>query len=270
MASGGFYAAKADSTGSTAAPAKSGDKLPGSLVRKLKALKYPEIDSLSVNGQTFCKIVLWLEEEKIRLYETNDRKALREFNTTWYQHVADYCTELGIDVEGLTEQNTSAKSKALNELTNIAMHDVYRDHVEANELTMLPPPGIFVKPGGQGPKKLHELVAPLNTLLEKFALPKLAESPDDADTLAALQCIHVRLCPPKTKDSGDGGNVDLDTLPVGLEITDPVVKRAACVLRLLHGNDLQNLQTHINQVITDLQQLTADPKTDARLGRVGV
>jgi|EP00927_Polykrikos_kofoidii_P061695 RLL motif-containing protein 1 len=277
MSGGGFYSGKgkggAQGGGgggkASASPAKPGDTLPGSLVRKLKALKYPEMDAVSVNGQTFCKIVLWLEEEKIRLYEKPDRKVLRDFNRTWYEHVSDYCKELGIDSEGLDERNTAVKLKVLNGLTNLAIHDIYRDQAEANELTVAPPPKGFLKSGDQPPQKLQELVGPLNTLLETFSLPTLPDSPPDTDTLAAVQCIHTRLCPPKATKTEDGAKLDLNTLPVGIDIADPEVKRAACVLRLLHGNELQLLQVHINNVINDLQQLTADPKTDSRLGRVG-
>ena len=40
-------------------------------------------------------------------------------------------------------------------------------------------------------------------------------------------------------------------------------------LRLLHQSELRNLQTRINEIIVKAQSVTADPKTDERLGRVG-
>eukprot|EP00747_Dinoflagellata_sp_TGD_P206346 gnl/TRDRNA2_/TRDRNA2_80068_c0_seq1.p1 gnl/TRDRNA2_/TRDRNA2_80068_c0~~gnl/TRDRNA2_/TRDRNA2_80068_c0_seq1.p1 ORF type:complete len:274 (-),score=74.18 gnl/TRDRNA2_/TRDRNA2_80068_c0_seq1:203-1024(-) len=272
MAEGGFYAGKGKGGkgGGKAAAAGAGQapqapsSLPAALARKLEALNFPDMGSASLNGQEYCKIVLWLEEEKIRLYEKIDRKVLREFNKAWYSHVQDYCRELGIDATGLEEKNATIKLRILNALTNLAVHDVYRDKVEANELTLAPPPA------GAGDKadkrRLQHLIAPMNRLLDSFCLPKLPEDAADSDTVAALKCIHIRCCPP-----ADGGAepLDLDTLPVGLDIADPEVKRAAAVLRVLHGIELQQLQVNINQVINDLQQLTADPKTDARLGRVG-
>lgn len=234
------------------------------MVRKLKALAYPELDSASLSGQAFCKLVLWLEEEKIRLYEKQDRKALRDFSKQWYSHAADYAKELGVDAEGLSEGNQPVKLRVLNALTNFAVHDIYRDKVEANELSLVAPP----KPvsGGAEKQRLGHLVPALNKLLECFALPKLSDQAADTDTVAALRCIHTRVLPPA--QSG-GAALDLDSLPVGMDIPDPEVKRAAAVLRLLHGIELQQLQVNINHVINELQQLTADPKTDARLGRVG-
>ena len=43
----------------------------------------------------------------------------------------------------------------------------------------------------------------------------------------------------------------------------------AAILRMLHIEGLHELQNAINDTITELQGLTANPKTDSRLGRVG-
>ena len=51
---------------------------------------------------------------------------------------------------------------------------------------------------------------------------------------------------------------------------DPVLNDAAKVLRLLHVAELRDLQTKINEIIVAVQKLTANPKTDQRLGKVGV
>ena len=44
---------------------------------------------------------------------------------------------------------------------------------------------------------------------------------------------------------------------------------AAKILRLLHIKDLRELQTQINAAIVAVQAITANPKTDSRLGQVG-
>lgn len=260
---GGFYAGKGKSSKGSA-PAAAGPPLPGGLIRKLEALGYPEIASASLGGQAYCKIVLWLEEEKIRYYEKFDRKALRDFGKAWFSYVQDYCKELSVPCEGLNEKNMAVKLNVLNNLTNLAIHDIYRDKVEAGELTLTAPAQAA---GDDGEKqRLTNLAPSLNKLLECFRLPQLPQEPADTDTIAALRCIHTRVCVP---EQGSGTPFDLDKLPVGLQIDDPEVRRAAAVLRLLHGIELQQLQVNINQVINELQQLTANPKTDARLGRVG-
>lgn len=262
--SGGYYGGKGGG-GKVALP--SGGPLPGALTRKLEALKYPELATVSMEGQNFCKIVLWLEEEKIRYYEKKERQNLRDFGKAWYTYAVEYCKELGVVAEGLDEKNAAVKLRVLNGLTNLAIHDIYRDKAEAGELQSAPPPKGVIGASERAAAKLQDLVPALNRLLGAFSLPKLPDDAADADTIAALQCIHVRVCPPPAKDAGS--QLDLATLPVGLDVADPEVKKAACVLRLLHGNELQTLQVHINQVINELQQLTAEPNIDARLGRVG-
>ena len=41
------------------------------------------------------------------------------------------------------------------------------------------------------------------------------------------------------------------------------------LLIVFHVQDLRSLQDHVNNTIEDVQRLTADPKTDTRLGKVG-
>mmetsp|Transcript_57386 Transcript_57386/g.124735 ORF Transcript_57386/g.124735 Transcript_57386/m.124735 type:complete len:82 (+) Transcript_57386:464-709(+) len=61
----------------------------------------------------------------------------------------------------------------------------------------------------------------------------------------------------------------LDSLPLGLNTGDSVVDAAATVLRLLYIADLRELQSSVNEIIVALQEFTADPKTDSRLGKLG-
>ena len=53
-------------------------------------------------------------------------------------------------------------------------------------------------------------------------------------------------------------------------ISDSAVNEAAKIIRLLHVTDLRELQTRINEAIVAVQAITANPKTDQSLGRVGV
>lgn len=50
---------------------------------------------------------------------------------------------------------------------------------------------------------------------------------------------------------------------------DAVINEAAQILRLLHIEELRELQTKINEAIVAVQAIIADPKTDHRLGKVG-
>ena len=54
-----------------------------------------------------------------------------------------------------------------------------------------------------------------------------------------------------------------------LSISDYIINEAAKILRLLHIKDLRELQSQINHAIVAVQALTANPKTDSRLGKIG-
>eukprot|EP01125_Pyxidicula_operculata_P019126 TRINITY_DN6905_c0_g2_i1.p1 TRINITY_DN6905_c0_g2~~TRINITY_DN6905_c0_g2_i1.p1 ORF type:complete len:132 (+),score=22.27 TRINITY_DN6905_c0_g2_i1:59-397(+) len=60
-----------------------------------------------------------------------------------------------------------------------------------------------------------------------------------------------------------------EALPLGFDTGDAKVNQAALILRLLYINDLRDLQTRINELITTMQEFTAHPTTDVRLGHVG-
>lgn len=54
-----------------------------------------------------------------------------------------------------------------------------------------------------------------------------------------------------------------------LLLPDSKVDKAAAILRLMHIAELRDLQTAINEVLAFIQESTADPRTDAKLGKVG-
>lgn len=63
----------------------------------------------------------------------------------------------------------------------------------------------------------------------------------------------------------------LETYAAGLQSThDATLDNAIRALRLLHIKHLRDLQTNINETIVAVQNLTANPKTDARLGKIGI
>lgn len=48
------------------------------------------------------------------------------------------------------------------------------------------------------------------------------------------------------------------------------IDAAMRALRLVHLENLREVQTKINEAIVAVQELTADPRTDKRLGKVGL
>jgi RLL motif-containing protein 1 len=57
----------------------------------------------------------------------------------------------------------------------------------------------------------------------------------------------------------------------GMNQTEEDVEQAARILRFLQIQSLREMQTIINETIVEIQDLvTVEPKTDTRLGRVGI
>lgn len=55
----------------------------------------------------------------------------------------------------------------------------------------------------------------------------------------------------------------------GFEYENQDMEKAARILRLLQIQSLRQLQTVVNETIVSVQNLTADPRTDTKLGKVG-
>ncbi len=66
-----------------------------------------------------------------------------------------------------------------------------------------------------------------------------------------------------------GGEVNMKNLPLGFATGDSGVDNAALILRSLFIQDLRKLQSTIDETVVNVQEYTANPKTDAKLGRVG-
>lgn len=58
-------------------------------------------------------------------------------------------------------------------------------------------------------------------------------------------------------------------LDLGFDLSDPVLNKAAKILRMLYIHNLRDLQTKANELIVAVQNVTANPKTDTKLGKVG-
>lgn len=75
----------------------------------------------------------------------------------------------------------------------------------------------------------------------------------------------------QARESGtkQGKPLELSQIHLGFDLKHSGVNDAAKVLRLLFLDDIRSLQTRINEAIVAVQTLTADPRTDSRLGQVG-
>lgn len=242
-----------------------GAPIPASVRRKLEALEYKSMNTVSLDGDEFKKIIVWIEEEKIRLLEKKDRQRLHRFDKTWHKALQEYCKEIGANVDTDNwkfEEQAEVRLQVLDCLLSLAIHDIYQDKVQGGNLKT---PAVTEGDGKAQKHDLEGFVAPLNKIFSAWGLPQLQNDANDDDVGAAIECVHKRV---HAADGPAAGN-ELKHLNIGVDSDDPDVNKAVAILRLMHGKELRDLQYNINNILTQLQQITADPKTDSRLGRVG-
>ncbi|KQK76568.1 hypothetical protein AAES_134249 [Amazona aestiva] len=109
-----------------------------------------------------------------------------------------------------------------------------------------------------------------------MALANLLQIQRHDDYLVMLKAIRILVQERLTQDAIAKASQSKEGLPVALEkhilgfdTGDAVLNEAAQILRLLHIEELRELQTKINEAIVAVQAIIADPKTDHRLGKVG-
>lgn len=104
-------------------------------------------------------------------------------------------------------------------------------------------------------------------------LAKRLQIPYHPDTVVTLKAV-ARLIQNYLSNDAQKEPL-LDNAPFPLENThgvgyqDQDLEQAARILRLLQIQSVRHLQTAINETIVAVQNLTADPRTDTKLGKVG-
>lgn len=219
--------------------------------RKLVALGYPNSNSFNVEDKgQFESLVLWLEEQKIRHYQVSDRDELRKIgNDRWQSHYEVYLKSLGCHY-------TNNNVQALCWLLGKALH------LETD-----------------GPDKQIEAFSNIDMQSVEFAdgIDKVCEAlniPPHPDPLVRLEACHKLLESRigfKMEKDIQSVKVNLDEHDFGFsdKTMDPVLLRTAKILRMLHLQQLRKLQSDVNNTIELVQGVTANPKTDTKLGKVG-
>ncbi|GFR44220.1 hypothetical protein Agub_g5408 [Astrephomene gubernaculifera] len=96
--------------------------------------------------------------------------------------------------------------------------------------------------------------------------------------LAAAELLVCSVGPVLQAGGGGGGGMwdagkpprqALARVPLGFEVEGEALSSAAAALRLLYMRDLRRLQSQIDHALVEMQEYTANPRTDASLGKVG-
>ena len=255
--------------------------------RKLKALGYHTIDKFNLESPVELKsLVVWLEDQKIRHYKIDEREDLRKrTGDGWTETYRNYLKALECPFNAQTDGLS-----CIEWLLEFAVRCEFEDKAEAtpslkggllgaggSKLTRLPS-------SDEGPSALDIDITNQDFRGGLGALAKLLNISTHPEPVVVLEAARVlieeRLSNTavaeakaakgkEMKSTASKDNLQITAKECGFDSGDPVLDEAAKVLRLLHLSDLRELQTRINELIVALQQVTADPKTDQRLGKVG-
>jgi len=244
--------------------------------RKLTALDYHGAEKFDAASQKdYRNLVVWLEDQKIRNYKIDDRKQLRDVESEdWSKAFLKYLDDL------CCPRISDSSEEILDWLIGFAVRLEFEDKAEEYRKF----DSTFVS---QSRTDQPRLVSnnPLDNLdftspefkagVENLAdFLKITKHPDHLITLQSIcKLVSTRLNPKAIQNPAavipEGQPFNFREQGLGFDTGDLVLNDAASILRLLYVNDLRGLQTRINEAIVSVQAVTANPKTDTRLGKVG-
>eukprot|EP00729_Bicosta_minor_P006682 gene6682-6239_t len=258
------------------------------LRRKLAAVDFPHTDGFDPNdAEGRRNLAIWLEDTKIRHYKIEDRTGLRSTDPTAWEAAFVKVRYVGssfllrwYSTDSLDAKDTSEEGKIvlLDWLLGYAVTLEYSDPDNIKEYTAAKPRGsaaAAAAPAGGGGAAAAAaaaggggaVVLDTASIRELAKILQLQEHPDDLVLLRAVtNAVRKKLKPSQDEPTE---TFPLANQPLGFDTGDALLNEAAKVLRLLHINELRDAQTQINELVVNVQALTADPKTNAKLGKVG-
>ncbi|CAL1266394.1 unnamed protein product [Larinioides sclopetarius] len=242
--------------------------------RKLEALGYLKINDFNVFcDEDFRSLVVWLEDQVIRQYAIEDRAPLRKIaSPDWENAFKTYLNAVSCPF--------SDSEEVADWLLGLAVRLEYGDNVEkykaitaasVNQTSTNIPQVKAKNPLDNMDFESAEFKGHVKSLAQLLGV---SPHPDHLETLSAccavIQQSFSKEALEKRKNAKKGGkSSSLMEAPLGFETNDAVLDKAAKILRLCFIHDLRDLQTKINEIIVSVQSITANPKTDTRLGKVG-
>ncbi|CAG9854273.1 unnamed protein product [Phyllotreta striolata] len=241
--------------------------------RFLNTLDYPQADSVNLNDEkTFRSVIVWLEENRIKGAPQAVLAKLKDLDSKdWHQVYSKYKDDLGCPVlESKLEELQWILGYAV-QIEHLKNKNVYIKHAVENLQKENAPNVIAENPldnldfrSQEFADGIKELANALNTVVH----------PDPLITLKAVRKVICQRLAPDCVENPDKYVVKGTPFPyqdsdLGFDLKDPVLNQAAKILRMIYIQDLRNLQTKANELIVAVQSVTANPKTDTKLGKVG-
>jgi RLL motif containing protein 1 len=224
------------------------------------------------------RTVCWLEDSVIRRRRTADRGPLR--SAEFLDALTGYLAELNAPAD----VSAAHLATAVRWLTRVALQLAFDDDRTRYNEPVDPWEGrrVPVVRGAATDRPVAEVTQKIiqdigsdhlpspSTEVALRAISNLAEAKWAAhDPTSAAQEDVAMVAAETAAGSNIPKRLDLDAIPLGFSTGDPAVDRVAKVLRLLYVRELRLLQNRVNEAISSMQAVTADPKTDSKLGQVG-
>lgn len=231
-----------------------------------------------MDSPDFASTILWLEDQKIRHYKIEDRDGLRKIEEpdVWKPAYAKYKADLGVpaNLSSPVEELVWILGYAIR-LEYLDKSDMYRDITAEKVAEMRKPenPTVTSKnplstmdmTSDDFERGVHDLAKRLN----------IAHHTDPLLMLEAAARVIDRHLSGKPVEKATNGNARNKNFAYNVQTADKYafdeknLDEAAKILRLLQIHSVRNLQTVINETIVAVQEITANPKTDTKLGKVG-
>uniref|UniRef100_A0A915PGJ5 RNA transcription, translation and transport factor protein n=1 Tax=Setaria digitata TaxID=48799 RepID=A0A915PGJ5_9BILA len=243
-------------------------------------LGYPASTIDHENPEQLQELVLFLEHQHIRLYKIEDRDGLQSsdievFNKSYAKYLADLRCPLPCD--------KGSSQEIIDWLLTLAINFSYQQIAEGEQLTA-------EKYEQQKAEKEKQQIAddPLSAIdfsadearkgIEELRISLgIAAHPDPLVVLkACCKFITGNLSDEAVQTANKVARIQKKVMPLsrfdmGMKPSNNGATNAAVrALRLIHLENLREVQTKVNEAIVAVQELTADPKTDKRLGKVGL
>jgi RLL motif-containing protein 1 len=135
---------------------------------------------------------------------------------------------------------------------------------------------VMAASGGDAGGGVEALVDACARAVERFVAPfwSRVEAVERAKTTKPGDGDAKDAAPSPSPSPSPSWNLVPADFPPGMELggeagASETVRAAVAVLRVLHVNDLRVLQSAVDALLVQMQEYTSDPRTDAKLGRVG-
>lgn len=238
----------------------------------LHALGLPQAELFNPDDINQVKSLLtWLENTKIRQYPAESRSNLEAaelatFDAALVHYASDLDCPLSLCnndrrqiIKWILRHAISLEYQDHADDFNTIVQHVVDGSVPAEASPLLSPPAFPDALAEDIAPKIFEALHALHIPASECSVPELLNKLESA--------LQTQILPALLRQSS--GDAELAPFPLGFSTGDEIVDKAATILRMLYIKDLRELQTFVDRGIVEVQEMTAQARTDASLGKVG-